>query len=213
MEALTDINVPSKLPFGCSDSRILNLKRMHVARTLACSHAHKHKYTLSVRLIFSISLHFDSFCFLLSRLAKVKVKGKALRPKAPEHSVVLWSPRHQHQNHPAMDWLFGKGSSIDQLIVCLHTIIHPCFVCRPDLKYNWYGNKFFSLSCMTLSAKGSWVSGVIGDPLNLFPNTFCKRYISSHKLGIWCSSKEPVCQELVEHNVCGLYRFSTRSSK
>ena len=84
-----------------------------------------------VRLIFSISLHFDSFCFLLSRLAKVKVKGKALRPKAPEHSVVLWSPRHQHQNHPAMDWLFGKGSSIDQLIVCLYTIIHLCFVCRP----------------------------------------------------------------------------------
>ena len=123
-----------------------------------------------VRLIFSISLHFDSFCFLLPRLAKVKVKGKALRPKAPEHSVVLWSPRHQHQNHPAMDWLFGKGSSIDQLIVCLYTIIYLCFVCRPDLKYNWYGNKFFSLSFMTLSAKGSWVSGVIGDPSNSFPN-------------------------------------------
>ena len=38
------------------------------------------------------------------------------------------------------------------------------------LKYNKCGNKSISLSFMTLSAKGSWVSVVIGDPSNLFPN-------------------------------------------
>ena len=39
------------------------------------------------------------------------------------------------------------------------------------LKYNKCGNKSISLSFMTLSAKGSWVSGVIGDSSNLFPNS------------------------------------------
>ena len=39
------------------------------------------------------------------------------------------------------------------------------------LKYNKCGNKSISLSFMTLSAKGSWVSGVIGDPSNLLPNS------------------------------------------
>ena len=48
-------------------------------------------------LNFSSSLHFGSFRFLLPKLAKEKVKVPSLRPKAPEHSVVLWSPRQQHR--------------------------------------------------------------------------------------------------------------------
>ena len=56
-----------------------------------------------VRLIFSTSLYFESICFLLPKLAKVKVKVALLRPKAPEQSVALWSPRHQHHLHPALD--------------------------------------------------------------------------------------------------------------
>ena len=38
-------------------------------------------------------------------------------------------------------------------------------------KYNWYGNKSVPLSFFILWAKGSWVSGVIGDPSNLLPNS------------------------------------------
>ena len=57
----------------------------------------------NVRLIFSTSLYFESICFLLPKLAKVKVKVAILRPKAPKQSVALWSPRHQHHLHPALD--------------------------------------------------------------------------------------------------------------
>ena len=49
-------------------------------------------------------------------------------------------------------------------------MIFICFVCRPALKYNWYGTKSASLIFLSLWAKGGWVFGVIGAPSNLFPN-------------------------------------------
>ena len=39
------------------------------------------------------------------------------------------------------------------------------------MKYNWFENKSVPLSFFILWAKGSWVSGVIGDPSNLLPNS------------------------------------------
>ena len=45
------------------------------------------------------------------------------------------------------------------------------FVCRPALKYNWYGTKSASLFFLSLWTKGGWVSGAIGDPSNLLPNS------------------------------------------
>ena len=53
----------------------------------------------------------------------------------------------------------------------MYTITNLSFVCRPALKYNWFENKFVPLSFFILWAKGSWVSGVIGDPSNLLPNS------------------------------------------
>ena len=46
-----------------------------------------------------------------------------------------------------------------------------CFVCRPALKYNWYGTKSGSLIFLSLWTNGGWVLGVIGDPSNLLPNS------------------------------------------
>ena len=108
--------------------------------------------------------------------AKMKVKVfPFLWPKAPEHSVVLWSPRRQQLFHPAMDWL--SGELLVQLISVYIIII--CFVCRPALKYNWYGTKSASLFFLSLWTKGGWVSGAIGDPSNLLPN--CSKDLLSHR--------------------------------
>ena len=48
-------------------------------------------------------------------------------------------------------------------------MIFICFVCRPALKYNWYGTKSASLFFLSLWTKGGWVSGAIGGPLKFAP--------------------------------------------
>ena len=87
-----------------------------------------------------------------------------LKPKAPEHSVVLWSPRLQHLVYPAKNWLFSKGLSFDQLIVCLYTYF--IFVCMQTCCWNTTGMRTSPSPCPSLpfGAKGSWVSGAIGGP-------------------------------------------------
>ena len=87
-----------------------------------------------------------------------------LRPKAPEHSVVLWSPRQKHLNHPAFDWLLGKEYSKDQLIVCLLWSPSICFCPQTRFKNKLVVNKSVSLTLLQWWAKGGWVSGVIGAP-------------------------------------------------
>ena len=88
-----------------------------------------------------------------------------LRPKAPESSVVLWSPRHQHLSHPAMTdflvrsthWLFVDNNH--------HLSVLDLF------SINWCGNKSVSLSLLNWWAKEGWVFGAIGDPSNFLPNS------------------------------------------
>ena len=93
------------------------------------------------------------------------MKFVLLRPKAPEHSVVLWSPRHQH--HPAIDWLLGKGLFIDQLIVCLLRTWSICLFLDLLNKLVW--EQVWPLVLVKLTGQGGL--GLWGDwgPFKIIP--------------------------------------------
>ena len=109
----------------------------------------------------------DCFAFLCPVWQKWKWNCTIKGQEPQNTSVVLWSSRHHHQLHPALDWLSGE-LSLPKIIMLFTKSVYLC-LCRlvPEIQV-WKHVRLLVLAALA-GLGGLGTLGQLGAPI-FFPN-------------------------------------------